>query len=117
VQGGVTYQDNHIAYDALGRMRWVADTRAYLSIDYDKVGNRTHIGTRLRDEALSTQQVPMPVEKDSQRYFQYDAMNRQTAVDAVDATDHEAQVQALRLSMHHRARHWLHRATPARCIR
>jgi YD repeat-containing protein len=30
VQGGVTYQDNHIAYDALGRMRWVADTRAYL---------------------------------------------------------------------------------------
>jgi YD repeat-containing protein len=85
VQGGVTYQDNHIAYDALGRMRWVADTRAYLSIDYDKVGNRTHIGTRLRDEALSTQQVPTAVEEDSQRYFQYDAMNRQTVVDAVDA--------------------------------
>ena len=40
VNKGSVYQDNHIAYDALGRMRWVADARAYVSIDYDKAGNR-----------------------------------------------------------------------------
>ncbi|MDP9933519.1 LysM peptidoglycan-binding domain-containing protein [Variovorax paradoxus] len=84
-QGGVSYQDNRIAYDALGRMRWVADTRAYLTIDYDKVGNRTHVGTRLRDQTLSTELVAMPVEQDTHRYFQYDAMNRQIVVDAADA--------------------------------
>ncbi|MDP9933635.1 hypothetical protein, partial [Variovorax paradoxus] len=72
-QGGVSYQDNRIAYDALGRMRWVADTRAYLTIDYDKVGNRTHVGTRLRDQTLSTELAARPVEEDRQRYFQYDA--------------------------------------------
>ncbi|MDN6886457.1 hypothetical protein QMO14_22970, partial [Variovorax sp. CAN2819] len=31
VQGGVTYQDNQMAYDALGRLRWVADTNAYIT--------------------------------------------------------------------------------------
>ena len=85
-QGGIAYQDNRIAYDALGRLRWVADTRAFLTVDYDKAGNRTRVGTRLRDETLSTQLVPAPVAEDRQRHFQYDAMNRQTVVDALDAS-------------------------------
>ena len=80
LQGGVAYQDNHIAYDALGRMRWVADTRAYVDIDYDKVGNRTHVGIHLNDATLN----PAP-EQDVHQYFQYDAMNRQTVVNAIDA--------------------------------
>ncbi|WP_440534032.1 Ig-like domain repeat protein [Variovorax sp. YR566] len=79
VQGGVTYQDNSIAYDALGRMRWVADARAYITIDYDKVGNRTHIHTHAIDADVST------LPPDSDRYFQYDAMNRQTLADSATA--------------------------------
>lgn len=75
VQGGVTYQDNHIAYDALGRIRWVADGRTAVTVDYDQVGNRTRIHTHVNDL----------VAQDSDRYYQYDAMNRQTVVDAVDA--------------------------------
>lgn len=75
-QSGVVYQDNRIAYDALGRMRWVADGRAYVTIDYDKVGNRTRIRTHVlsQDTTLDTDQ-----------FFQYDKMNRQTVVDAIDA--------------------------------
>jgi YD repeat-containing protein len=77
VQGGVTYQDNLMAYDALGRMRWVADTRAYIDIDYDKVGNRTHIRTHLNEANAA---VPP-----SESFYRYDAMNRQTVVDAANA--------------------------------
>jgi hypothetical protein len=86
VQGGVTYQDNLLAYGALGRLRWVADTRAYLTIDYDKAGNRTHVHTALRDHSLGTLLVDTPVEETSDCYFQYDAMNRQTVVNAADAS-------------------------------
>jgi len=75
-QGGVVYKDNHIAYDALGRMRWVADGRAFVNIEYDKVGNRTRIKTHVLDQDTSL---------DSDLFFQYDAMNRQTVVNAVDA--------------------------------
>ncbi|MGJ3704011.1 LysM peptidoglycan-binding domain-containing protein [Variovorax sp. AFSI2.2] len=75
-QGGVVYKDNHIAYDALGRMRWVADGRAFVNIEYDKVGNRTRIKTHVLNQDTSL---------DSDLYFQYDAMNRQTVVNAVDA--------------------------------
>ena len=74
VQNGETYQDNHIAYDELGRMRWVADGRVTVTIDYDAVGNRTHVGTRVNDL--------VGYARDS--YYQYDQMNRQTVVDAVD---------------------------------
>ncbi|MDQ0013780.1 YD repeat-containing protein [Variovorax boronicumulans] len=75
-QGGVVYKDNHIAYDALGRMRWVADGRAYVNIEYDKVGNRTRIKTHVLDQDTSL---------DSDLYFQYDAMNRQTVANAANA--------------------------------
>lgn len=75
-QGGVVYQDNHMAYDALGRLRWVNDTHAFINIAYDKMGNRTQIQTHV---------INGDTANDSNRYFQYDAMNRQTVVDAVDA--------------------------------
>ncbi|WP_440533997.1 Ig-like domain repeat protein [Variovorax sp. YR566] len=78
VQGGVTYQDNSIAYDALGRMRWVNDGSGgvTLTVDYDKVGNRTHIRTQLNNADVNT------LPSDTHRYFQYDAMNRQILVDS-----------------------------------
>ncbi|MDD5336393.1 MAG: hypothetical protein PHS32_21855 [Rhodoferax sp.] len=75
-QAGIVYQDNHMAYDALGRMRWVADGRSYVNISYDAVGNRTQIQTHVINGDTS---------QDSNRFFLYDAMNRQTVVDAVDA--------------------------------
>src|SRR5450830_292592 len=75
-QAGIVYQDNHIAYDALGRMRWVSDDRSYVNISYDAVGNRTQIQTHVINGLTS---------QDSNRFFQYDAMNRQTVVDALDA--------------------------------
>jgi len=73
VQGGETYQDNHIAYDALGRMRWVADGRVTVTVDYDAVGNRTHVHTSVNDGRLENQA--------SDSDYQYDAMNRQTVAD------------------------------------
>ncbi|MET3513407.1 YD repeat-containing protein [Pseudacidovorax sp. 1753] len=79
IQGGVTYQDNRIAYDALGRMRWVGDGRITINVDYDAVGNRTHVRTRVNDPAAGADQI-------SDSYNQYDAMNRQTVVDAIDAS-------------------------------
>lgn len=79
-QAGVTYQDNHLAYDALGRLRDVADGRAHVTIDYDKVGNRTLITTH-----VNTVTSHGDTSQGSARYFQYDAMNRQTVVDGVDA--------------------------------
>jgi len=75
-KGNVVYKDNHIAYDALGRMRWVADGRAYVNIAYDKVGNRTNIRTHVLNQDTSL---------DSNLFFQYDQMNRQTVANAADA--------------------------------
>ncbi|SFQ11319.1 LysM peptidoglycan-binding domain-containing protein [Variovorax sp. 770b2] len=75
-KGNVVYKDNHIAYDALGRMRWVADGRAYVNIEYDKVGNRTNIRTHVLNQDTSL---------DSNLFFQYDQMNRQTVANAADA--------------------------------
>lgn len=74
--GNDVYQDNHMAYDALGRMRWVSDGRAMVNIEYDKVGNRTRINTHVLTGDTSL---------DSDLYFKYDSMNRQTVVDGVNA--------------------------------
>jgi hypothetical protein len=46
----------------------VADTRAYIDIDYDKVGNRTRVTTKARD---------VNVQIDSDTAYTYDTMNRQ----------------------------------------
>src|SRR5690606_25032071 len=45
IQDGITYQDNHLAYDALGNLRDVADARVHIRMDYDLVGNREFVGT------------------------------------------------------------------------
>ncbi|MDP9912417.1 YD repeat-containing protein [Variovorax boronicumulans] len=83
VQDGVTYQDNRIAYDALGRMRWVADTAAYVNIEYDKVGNRTYVGVHVNDGANRVGEDGHLIEK----HYAYDEMNRQTMVDAQKSDD------------------------------
>lgn len=72
----MVYQDNHLAYDTLGRLRWVADSRAMVEMWYDRAGNRTRIKTHVINGDTSY---------DADRHFRYDAMNRQTVVDAVDA--------------------------------
>jgi hypothetical protein len=101
VQGGVTYQDNQMAYDALGRLRWVADTNAYITIDYDKVGNRTHIHTKLAYSALTAQGpqgTPIEGGEETDRYFAYDQMNRQTLVDSATADGSVLGAEGHRLS-------------------
>ncbi|RIX79080.1 putative adhesin [Acidovorax cavernicola] len=84
-QGGVAYQDNRMAYDALGRLRWVADSNAYITIDYDKVGNRSHVHTKLNYSGVSSLVGQIEQAEESDRYFAYDQMNRQTLVDSATA--------------------------------
>lgn len=81
VQAGVTYQDNHLSYDGLGNLRDVADARVHLGITYDLAGNRTRVTT-----SVNYQGVAGEVTAPGDRWFAYDAMNRQIAVDAVDAS-------------------------------
>ncbi|WP_454056445.1 LysM peptidoglycan-binding domain-containing protein [Cupriavidus sp. Marseille-Q8015] len=75
-QGGVVYQDNFLAYDALNRLRDVADGQVHISFQYDAAGNRTYIEQHSVDGSNRA---------DTGRFFQYDAMNRQIVVDGVDA--------------------------------
>ena len=76
VQGGGVYQDNFLGYDALNRLRDVADGQVHISFQYDNVGNRTYIEQHAVDGDNRS---------DVARYFKYDAMNRQIVVDGVDA--------------------------------
>ncbi|HEY8356841.1 MAG TPA: LysM peptidoglycan-binding domain-containing protein [Ramlibacter sp.] len=80
VQGSTTFQDNHLSYDARGRLRDVADSRVHLVMEYDAVGNRTRIQSR-----VNYQGVEEEVTDKSDRFFLYDAMNRQTTVDGINA--------------------------------
>ncbi|WPH13372.1 LysM peptidoglycan-binding domain-containing protein [Variovorax paradoxus] len=75
VQGGITYQDNRIAYDALGRMRWVEASGLTVNIDYDLAGNRTHVARQVNTGTGTESLV-----QTSQENYAYDAMNRQTTV-------------------------------------
>jgi RNase P/RNase MRP subunit p29 len=88
-QAYVTYQDNHLAYDALGNLRDdVADGRVHIAMEYDKVGNRTRVATYVDYQGVSQEVV-----SNTDRYFKYDAMNRQVVVDAVDAAGNIGQQQ------------------------
>ncbi|MGJ7502513.1 hypothetical protein ACSFBF_19295 [Variovorax sp. ZT5P49] len=98
VQGGVTYQDNQMAYDALGRLRWVADTNAYITIDYDKVGNRTYIHTKLNYGGMTSQGMQVEAGEETDRYFAYDKMNRQILVDSATADGSVLGAEGHRLS-------------------
>jgi YD repeat-containing protein len=79
MQAGSTYQDNHLAYDARGNLRDVADARAHVVMDYDRAGNRTRVATFVDYQGVFGEAASF-----TDRYFQYDAMNRQVVVDAVD---------------------------------
>jgi len=92
-QDGATYQDNHLSYDARGKLRDVADARVHVQMDYDKVGNRTRIETSVDYQGVSSEVASHRI-----RYFQYDAMNRQVVVDAVDATMNISKGQGHRLT-------------------
>jgi YD repeat-containing protein len=81
VQQGITYQDNHVAYDARGNLRDVADARAHVVMEYDLVGNRTRVATFVDYQGIFGETA-----SGTDRYFKYDAMNRQVVVDAIDAT-------------------------------
>lgn len=75
VQGGAVFQDNFLGYDALNRLRDVADGQVHISFQYDAVGNRTYIEQHSVDGNNRS---------DVGRYFKYDSMNRQIIVDGVD---------------------------------
>lgn len=77
LQGGVVYQDNHLAYDELKRLRWTGDSRVTVNFTYDLVGNRSRVMTHVINVSDQTQ--------DSDRWYAYDAMNRQTLVDGYNA--------------------------------
>ncbi len=76
-QGGGVYQNNIMAYDALGRLRQVSDNYLRQIIDYDANGNRTRVQTSYTD-ATDTW-------RNRDYWYGYDAMNRQTTVEAVNA--------------------------------
>lgn len=80
VQGGVTYQDNHLAYDAVGNLRDVADASVHVSMAYDNAGNRTRIVTH-----VGYQGTGGDTSQNTDKYFLYDAMNRQIVVDGANA--------------------------------
>jgi YD repeat-containing protein len=79
-------QDNHLAYDTLGRLALVTDERARIAITYDSVGNRrsikTHVNTGLVNSGTTRQDSD--TSRDTERWFQYDEMNRQTVVDGLN---------------------------------
>src|SRR5262249_49747544 len=82
VQDGVVYQNNHLAYDTLGRLALVDDGRYHLTLEYDAVGNRTHETVHyVSDAILSTGATP---NVDHDYWYAYDAMNREIMVDAAN---------------------------------
>ncbi|OWQ46363.1 hypothetical protein CDL60_12820, partial [Roseateles noduli] len=78
-QGGTVYQDNLMAYDELGRLRHVSDGRMSIDIAYDAMGNRVNLRTHVNVPTLADPTVDVP--KDSDVWFTYDSMNRQTGAE------------------------------------
>jgi YD repeat-containing protein len=73
-----TYQDNHLGYDALGRLSWVGDARASVTVHYDMQGNRTEIKTHVITASADTSKdLQGETQQDSDYFFAYDKMNRQ----------------------------------------
>jgi hypothetical protein len=73
MQGQRVLQDNHIAYDQLGRMTRTADTRYDVSVKYDAAGNREQVHTFYQDAGDEVTDITTVNE--------FDKMNRQTLVD------------------------------------
>lgn len=96
-QAGVTVQDNHLAYDALGRLRVIADGRVHVAMEYDLNGNRTRIQTHV-SVPTAAGDASSDTGHDTVRHFLYDAMNRQTVVDGIDASGTLAPGQGHRIA-------------------
>ena len=107
------YQDNHLAYDSLGRLVDVRDGRTHVTITYDALGNRTGVTTHYIDDnatlpftnTFDANGYPIPSEHatptdasptnpggtspdefyrhDSTYTYQYDSMGRQTLIDGL----------------------------------
>jgi YD repeat-containing protein len=75
-------QDNHLGYDAQGRLRQIFDGHLSIAIDYDLNGNRKKITTGI--SVLSAAGASQETVHNSVRNFEYDAMNRQTVVEEYD---------------------------------
>ena len=73
---GQVLQDNHLAYDAHGRLRLVADNRYRAQYDYDAAGNRTHVQTSYLDNAGNRQLHDV--------WHTYDELNRQRIVNGIN---------------------------------
>jgi YD repeat-containing protein len=74
-----TVQDNHLAYDTLGRLIYVADGRVQMTFTYDNANNRTRVQSHVLVDIVGN--ANFETSFDADRYFRYDAMNRQTLVD------------------------------------
>ena len=79
-QTDVLYQDNHLAYDALNRLRVAGNNEANVSIHYDRVGNRSRIETNVFTLPHDEMQGQGQTTHQQHQTFTYDAMNRQTSV-------------------------------------
>jgi len=73
------YQDNHLAYDALGRLVDSSDSNVHVSYQYDAVGNRTRVKTTV--VATGARALAGDVTTPSDHWYAYDGMNRQTQAD------------------------------------
>jgi YD repeat-containing protein len=76
VQNGTVYQDNHLAYDTLGRLADVNDGRYHLAFAYDGMGNRVHETVSFVNNSGTARNLDY--------WYAYDSMNRQTVVDGVN---------------------------------
>jgi YD repeat-containing protein len=84
-------QDNHIAYDALGRIDTINDSRYSVDYDYDANGNRIHVKTTWRTPTwrVGTPELPAGLTGEDdltkvESWNLYDVMNRQTIVDGIE---------------------------------
>jgi YD repeat-containing protein len=96
VMNGEVFEDNHLAYDILGRLIDSGDNRAHLTFEYDKAGNRTHVTTHVL--VAEVDDPDSEIAQNGSRYFVYDEMNRQTAVDATDSYGHISSEQGHQLT-------------------
>ena len=74
----VVYQDNHLHYDQMGRLRAVFDGRSDVRITYDKAGNRTQVKTKVINSVYNeTTKSYQDKTNTSTTDYTYDGMNRQ----------------------------------------
>jgi YD repeat-containing protein len=78
---GTVYQDNHMAYDAMGRLVDSSDGSVHVWYQYDAADNRTLVGSHvIMDGAMGAMKPTgyngFEAGQTRSRYYAYDAMNR-----------------------------------------